>query len=606
MNFRIDAWALPRPSGAEARAESAGVMRRLKPPPPSVCLGIAVLLATGAGALAQSAPPVRPRAAHATTATAAGGYRIAGTVVNAATGEPVRRATVAVLSEEDSHTVEAVESDSEGHFALAGLAAAKFQLTASKRGFRTAFYDEHEEYSTAIVTGEGQDTSGLRFRLTPGATLHGVVTGDGGDPVEGATVMLFERPRAHGRAPGPGERATRTNTTTTDDTGAYDFDNLPAGEYAAAVMADPWYAVHSSRTGANTAGRPRTENDAAAALDVAYPITFFDSTTDEGSATRIVLAGGVREEADINLHAVPALHLVVETPRRQDGSIARTELRQTIFGIEAFSAIAGIQDAMRTGTVEFTGVAPGHYELTQGDPPRIADLDANGSQQVDPGLGTPTVSVSGALRAAPGFVLPDGLSVTLNSLDGGRGQLLHANCIRGAFNFASVPPGTWELEAGAPGRTLPISSVTVGNRVHAGNQVTVPDRPVQVVATVSLGETRVEGFARRVRAAGDRSAGAGAAEGKGQAGAMVVLVPKEPAAFRALVRRDQSDSDGSFSLHDVAPGQYTVVAIEDGWDLDWTRPEVIGRYLSQGIAVTVTERQGKLVRLSKPVPVESR
>jgi hypothetical protein len=87
---------------------------------------------------------------------------------------------------------------------------------------------------------------------------------------------------------------------------------------------------------------------------------------------------------------------------------------------------------------------------------------------------------------------------------------------------------------------------------------------------------------------------------------MVVLVPKEPGAFRSLVRRDQSDSDGSFSLHDVAPGQYTVVAIEDGWDLDWARPEVIGRYLPQGIAVTVTERQGKLVRLSEPVPVQSR
>jgi hypothetical protein len=562
-----------------------------------VC-GIAVLALAGLGSRAQSAPPAQPRAAHPAKASSAGGYRIAGTVVNAATGEPVRRAAVAALAEVDSHTVEAVESDNEGRFALEGLAAAKYQLTASKRGFRTAFYDEHEEYSTAIVTGEGQDTNGLLFRLTPGAALHGVVTGDGGDPVEGAKVMLFERPRAHGRAPGPGERTTEVNTTTTDDTGAYDFDNLAAGEYAVAVTAEPWYALHSSRTGARTAGsgtggQPRMEGNAAAALDVAYPVTFFDSTTDEGSATRIVLAGGAREEADINLHAVPALHLVVETPRRADGSIARAELRQTIFGTEVSAESAGLLDAIRAGTVEFTGVAPGHYELAQGDPPRIADLDASASQQVDPSLGTPTVAVAGALRVAPGFVLPEDVSVRLNSLDGAHAQsLLQANCIRGAFSFAAVPPGTWELAADAPGRTLPISSVTVGNRTQAGNQVTVRDRPVQLVATVSLGETRVEGFAYK--------------KGKGLAGAMVVLVPKEPAAFRALVRRDQSDSDGSFSLHDVAPGQYTVVAIEDGWDLDWTQPEVIGRYLPQGIAVTVTDRQGKLVRLTEPVPVESR
>ena len=40
---------------------------------------------------------------------------------------------------------------------------------------------------------------------------------------------------------------------------------------------------------------------------MAYPITYFDSTPDEASATGIVLAGGSREEADFNLHAVPAL-----------------------------------------------------------------------------------------------------------------------------------------------------------------------------------------------------------------------------------------------------------------------------------------------------------
>jgi hypothetical protein len=71
-------------------------------------------------------------------------------------------------------------------------------------------------------------------------------------------------------------------------------------------------------------------------------------------------------------------------------------------------------------------------------------------------------------------------------------------------------------------------------------------------------------------------------------------------------RRDQSDSDGSFALRDVAPGRYTVVAIEDGWDLDWARPEVIGRYLSGGIPVTVTESSGKLLRLSQAVPVQGR
>jgi hypothetical protein len=87
---------------------------------------------------------------------------------------------------------------------------------------------------------------------------------------------------------------------------------------------------------------------------------------------------------------------------------------------------------------------------------------------------------------------------------------------------------------------------------------------------------------------------------------MVVLAPKNKSAWPALIRRDQSDSDGSFSLRDVVPGQYIVVAIEDAWALDWAQPEVLSRYLPGGIAVTVTGASGKLLTLPRPVPVQAR
>jgi 5-hydroxyisourate hydrolase-like protein (transthyretin family) len=514
------------------------------------------------------------------------GYRIAGTVVNAASGEPVRRATVAVLSEEaDGHTVESVETDNDGRFSLDSLPAAKFPLTASKRGFLTAFYDQHEGYNTAIVTGADQDTSGLIFRLTPGAALRGVVTADGGDPVDGAKVMLFLKLHGHN----PGARITQAGEAATDDTGAYEFDDLAAGEYLLAVKAEPWYAMSRSAAG----GKQRTEGDAGAVLDVAYPMTYFDSTTDEVSATGIVLAGGSREEANVILRAVPALHLVVETPTQQAGSIARAELRKTIFGTEVSAESAGFLDAMRTGTVEFTGVAPGHYELTQGDPPRVAELDATTSQQVDPNLGTPTVAVSGSLQASNGSALPANLGIILSSLEDKPYAPLQTQCNNGSFNFAAVPPGAWELILASPTKSLPITAISIGNRTRAGSKLTVRDKPIQLVAMVNQSETRVEGFARNK-------------DGKGQSGVMIVLVPKEMAAFLSLARRDQSDSDGSFSLRDVVPGQYTVVAIQDSWELDWARQEVISRYLSHGVAVTVTVSSSKLLKLSEAVPVQSR
>jgi hypothetical protein len=540
--------------------------------------------------LAQPAAQASPRP---TSAASSGLYRISGTVVDSASGEPIRHATVAVLSEEDSHTIAAVESGSDGHFSLDRLPAAKYQLTASKRGFRTAFYDEHKNYNSAVVTGPGQETANLTFRLVPGAVLHGAVTTDGGDPVEGARVMLFLK--FHDGK--PAARILQSDSTTTDDTGTYEFSNLAAGDYMLAVIAEPWYAMHHSPgrenllnpNTADSSGQP----DPAGALDVAYPVTFYDSTTDEASAARITLAGGSRVEADIALHAVPALHIQVDAPLKQDGSIARAELSQTVLGTVIGTQSAGFLDALKTGTTEFNGVAPGHYELLQGDPPRVLDLDATSNIQVDPTLGTPTVSVRGTLRTPPGTPIPDACSLTLEPVDGSPHQSpIQSICLRGAFTFPSLPAGQWQLSADGAGGQWSVVSVTIRGRTHPGNLISVQDHSISIVVDISQGATRLQGFAHR--------------DGKGVPGVMVVLVPKELAAMDGLSRRDQSDSDGSFSLCDVVPGQYTVVAIEDGWELDWAEPQVIARYLPGGIPVTVSDNSGKLVTLSTPVPVQSR
>ena len=507
-----------------------------------------------------------------------GPYRIAGVLVNAATGQPIRRATVEALKEDDSHAVALCVTDNEGRFALERLAPAKYQLTASKRGFRTAFYDEHEGFSSAVVTAPDQDTTHLEFKLTPGADVRGVVTSDGGEPVANARVMLFKRPKF----PGAGERTLQVDASLTDDTGAYELAELAAGEYLLAVVAEPWYAVHE--------GTPAKRN---AALDVAYPVTYFDSTTAEGSATPIVLAGGSREEANISLHAVPALHLSISTPRKPDGSVAMPQMQETIFGNTIPSEVASEMSDPRGGTTEIGGIAPGHYELTQGDPPRIVDLDLTASQQVDANAGSAANAVEGRVRMTSGAPVPDEITVSLERLDSGAGPSLYAaQLLRGRFRFDAVPPGEWALMATSGDRALPVMAVGAGSVQRNGNIVTLRERAPELVVTLSGAETRVEGFARK--------------DAKGFAGAMIVLLPKNRALWKALTRRDQSDSDGSFALPDVAPGNYTAIAIEEGWALDWTSPEAMARYLPNGTSVTVTEQSGALIRLSSPLPVQMR
>jgi hypothetical protein len=397
--------------------------------------------------------------------------------------------------------------------------------------------------------------------------------------------MLFKRPRVHRSD----ERIIAAGTQTTDDTGAFEFGNLPDGDYLVAVAAEPWYALHRP---AGTAGAADPPADASAALDVAYPITYFDSTTDEASATPITVTAGSTESANVSLHAVPALHLFVPTPRRQDGGIARPELRQSIFGVQTSAESMGLFDAMHSGGVEFTGVAPGHYELSQGDPLRIVELDASSNQQIDSSLGMPTVEVTGALKSASGAALPLDVTVGLEPAgDETHRETLQAAVTRGGFRFSAVPQGKWTFSTQAVGRPLAVVATTINGRTYAGNAITVGDRALEVAVSVSLAEMRVEGFVRK--------------DGKGVAGAMVVLVPKNLASIADLSRRDQSDSDGSFSLRNAAPGEYTIVAIENGWDLDWMRPEIIGRFLPHGTAVTVTDLAEKRMALASAVEAQT-
>jgi len=94
------------------------------------------------------------------------------------------------------------------------------------------------------------------------------------------------------------------------------------------------------------------------------------------------------------------------------------------------------------------------------------------------------------------------------------------------------------------------------------------------------------------------------AHGNAAPGEMVVLVPSHPADHLERFRRDQSNSDGSFLFRNVVPGEYTVVAIQDGWDLEWSQPETIERFLAGGVKFTMRAKMGD-IDLKTPVQVQA-
>ncbi len=506
------------------------------------------------------------------SAQPSGKYEISGVVINAATGQPLDRADVTLHSPDSGSMVAETSTNAEGRFVFERLAAAKYSLSASHRGYIPAAYDEHEGFSTAIVTGEGLVSSNLTFRLSPQAVISGVITDDAGDPVQQAKVSLYRQNLRNGLG-----NIVHAGTTMADDLGAYEFARLQPGNYYIAVSASPWYATHPQPS------QDRDGNTAAESvhspLNVAYATTFYADVTDSDSATPIPLKAGDRIPVNFTLHAVPAVHIVMDIPAGHNYGLSMPQLRESIFGTN--DTIQGISSSMTTGregqwTMEIAGVAPGHYEITspgsRETSGHFASIDATSEIKVDPQQTAPLADVSGKLAMAGGEKLPLPITVSLRSA---MGQTAGSTRMGedGSFTLSGISPGSYELWVSGTGTALAVMQMKATGAVVDGHILKVGTQSAIVTATLAGGTATLSGFVRR--------------DGKPVAGVMVLLVPHSPTADREMFRRDQSDSDGSFTLKRVIPGEYMLVAIEDGWTLDWARPEVIAHYLVKGQKVTV-------------------
>jgi 5-hydroxyisourate hydrolase-like protein (transthyretin family) len=498
-----------------------------------------------------------------------GPYTISGSVVSTTTGQPLDRADVSLLisGTEQGQTLAEATTNADGHFAFTHLAAAKYSLRADRQGYLAAAYDEHEGFSTSIVTGEGLISDGLIFRLAPYAVIGGTITEDSGDPVSHARVSLFRQDTRSGSG-----KIVRAGSAFTDDTGAYEFARLEPGNYFLSVVASPWYAS-PSHPHWDASGNIIPEATRSP-LDVAYPTTFYADVADENDATPIPIKAGNHERVDFTIHAVPAIHLSFKIPASPGQQSHMPQVQREIFGttdVTAATLYYGgdvVNNSMLIGVPE---LAPGHYKVILPNNYE-ADVDASGDLDLDAAHMEPLSDVSGKVAMADGTPLPGRMSVSLQAIGGDSPSDARTDA-DGSFTIHEVSPGSYQLSVSAEGKQLHVARMTASGATVEGHTLKVGSQPVTLAVTLVEGSATLSGFAKN--------------NGKPASGVMILLVPNHQKFNRELFRRDQSNSDGSFELRQVVPGRYTLVAIEDGWAIDWARPEAIAHYLAKGQAVTI-------------------
>jgi len=518
--------------------------------------------------------------------TSNGNFRIAGTVVSATGGQPLARARVFIADTRNRQKIQSLVTSEDGRFEFQ-VDAGKYALQAAKRGFITSSYDQHEQFSTAIVTGPGLDTGNLILRIAPAAVLAGKVIDESGDSVRHASVTVYREDRLSGVS-----RIRSFRRASTDDQGAYEVTPLDGGTYFVSVSAKPWYAVHPVVPQPGAGSSPSLIDHS---LDVAYPITYYADATEAGDATPIPIRGGDHVEVDIHLSPVPALHLLFHVPDNGTQGFTWPVVQKPSFdGMDVVQA-DGLQ-VVSPGVYEMTGLAAGRYTVrmpgsTNGQMKEPSEVDlANDGQELDVSSGDSTSSVKATAQLLGEPTPPSQLSVALRN---NNGRVVAGTNAKGEFDFQNVIPGKYDVLAGTPAKAYSVVRIASRGSETSGHVLNVPGgSSLAVSLTLVGGAVTVEGFAKR--------------SGKAVPGAMVVLVPKDPESNQELFRRDQSDLDGSFSLQSVIPGSYTIIALENAWDLDWAKPAVLARYCQHGQSLIVGDQTKGSMDLPDPVEVQPR
>jgi hypothetical protein len=512
-------------------------------------------------------------------------FRIAGTTVSAAGGSVLARARVTIRDATNPKDVQSLLTGDDGHFEFR-VKAGKYALQGAKRGFITADYDQHEQFSTAIVTGAGFDTENIVLKLAPSAVLGGKILDESGDPVRQANVALWREDHSTGES-----RIVRFRNDVADDQGVYEFTPLDGGTYFLSVSATPWYAVHP--TSSVQEGAPVVPAVVDRALDVVYPTTYYAGATDSEDATPIPIRGGDRLELDLHLVPVPALHVIFRGEHDGENNYPIPVLQQRAFdGVDFQRGQNNIQ-VISPGVFEMT-TAPGKYAVRLSGPTpnsRISEVEiSQDHQEVDTSSGEALSDIAASVHVLGEDSVPNELFVVLR--DGQRrGADVRRVSSQGEVAFANVAPGTYDLVAGSPNNAYSVVRITFQGHETSGHTLKVPaGSSLSLSLSLVGGSARVDGYAKHA--------------GKAIAGAMVVLIPKHPEANRELFRRDQSDLDGSFSLQRVIPGAYTVIAIADGWDLDWSQPGVISKYAGRGQTIVVPRQGSQSIQLPDSVEVQ--
>ena len=557
-----------------------------------------------------------PQQGRDTRPATVGTGRIAGTVVDAESGRPIRFAHVLLRSPQEERLG---VTDGGGTFSFDRLPSGAYRLVIAKPGYLETVYGQ---------TRPGTDTPGkqilLRDRepvarvvvpLSQGGAISGTIRDDRGDPVYGADVSVSRWVTSYGI-----RQLEELESARTDERGNYRISLLPPRDYVLSA-APPGY------------GLPDTEGSPS---PFEFATAFHPGVSSAASAESIRLGlGETRSNIDLTLPlvAVGSVSGVVLDASGKPASgveVALLSPREITNGETGRTTNTGAD-----GRFLYEKVVPGayvliastipqnerisfpysHARIVQGsgvyypDPPTLKEVrvdrePASPATIHPPASAWSDVSVTGGgtsnvtlsmepPRKLMGRLVLEGaarppamkeIRIEMSALRGPHGSGANISD-DGTFEIDNLAPGRYAINVGGFAAPWSLSSVSVGGVEALDAFLEMPrDRDVRDV-TVTLRDREAE-----------LSGSVSDAAGRPASERTVVVFPSDDRLWAGFMRVQAEflPADGMFVFRNLRPGRY-LLAVVDGVEAgEWLDPAFLRNLLTAAVPVTLGEGERKV------------
>jgi len=491
--------------------------------------------------------------------------QIEGTVVNAVTGEPLRKVQVALERSPGNADYGAV-TDSEGRFTIQNIAPGSYRPAATRNGFVPA-----ANAPGLLVLSRGQRLQDVKLRLLPQGVISGRIVDEDSDPIPQVFVQCLKYTYQQGK-----KQLVPVNASNTNDLGEYRLFGLTPGKYF----------LYASRRGA-IFSKPVAQSTEQSSEEVYLPVFYPNGSTIDGAAAVQVTSGEAVHGMEMTLRHVHTVYVrgtVVNVLSNR--AMIGAALKLTPRGIPglATTRVANVQGNDQ-GAFEFRDVPPGSYILegdtSDGGRTSIARMPLEvGNSNMDGvvlsvGL---SMTLNGRVKVEEGGTgrAPSRLSVLLEPKTADLGTAASADVKDdGTFAFPNLAPAEYSVNVSGAVSGYYIRAMRTGDAdvTDAGLDLSRGGAPGELSIVLSPGAAQADGTVQD-------------AQQRPVPGMQVVLVPQTAKRdVGRLYKFAMTDGNGHFVIRDITPGDYKVFSWEQVESGAWRDPDFIKDYESKGEVV---------------------